>query len=103
MTRSKKKSSEQMKPATPAPRPVPPSDGPVFIAEWSDDTETRMSIYATLDDLDVRRAVEVSRAAYSSRHRVPIPAATIVEGRFEHGGTVIKTFSADELQKAVSQ
>jgi hypothetical protein len=89
------------KPATPAPEPVKPSDGPVFEATWSDGTQTRMSIYAWLDNLNVNRAAAVSRAAYSSRHRVPMPeiVATITEAHFEKDGAIIASCTADDLKK----
>ena len=64
------------KPATPEPKRVPPSDGLVFRTKWSDGIETRMSVYTFINDLDVKRAIAVSAAAYSSRKRVPMAAIT---------------------------
>ena len=88
-------------PATPPPKPVEPSDGPVFYAKWSDETETRMSVYSSLTDLDVRRGIAVATAAYSSRKHVPTAdlKATIVRAHFESNGIVIQAYTAEELGK----
>jgi hypothetical protein len=99
MSSIKQRSTRRAAPATPAPKSVPASDSVVFAARWSDGIETKMSVYTTVDELDVARGVAVSRAAYSSRRRVPITdiAATIVQARFEKGGEVLRTYAAEEL------
>jgi hypothetical protein len=93
------------KPATPAPTEFPPSDGLVFWAKWSDGTETRMSVYSQIDDLDLRRAAVVSAAAYSSRKRMPMTVitATICAARFEdEDGVIIETYNAEQLGKELT-
>jgi hypothetical protein len=62
-TKKRRKANMQTRPATPPPKPVEPSDGPVFEAKWSDGTETRMSVYSSLIDLDVRRGIALAEAA----------------------------------------
>jgi hypothetical protein len=88
--------TKQSKPATLPPRPVPPSGGLVFSALWSDGTATRMSIYSTLKDLDLKRAAAVSHAGYSSRHHIPMDkiTATITKATFAYGGEIIATYDA---------
>lgn len=91
----------------PAPAEVKPSDGPIFTAVFSDGIVTRMSIYSSADekDLDVARAVAVSRAAYSSRGGVPMAeiTATITFARFETTrGDLLTSYSAEDLAKAVT-
>jgi hypothetical protein len=99
MNSIKHRSMRKAAPATPAPKSVQPSDSLVFAAEWSDGTRTRMSIYSTLNNLDFARGVTVSRAAYSSRRRVPITdiAATIVQAHFEKDGVMLQSYAAREL------
>jgi hypothetical protein len=94
-------------PATPAPAPVAPSDGPTFTAVFSDGIETKMSIYSSADEnnLDAARAVAVSRAAYSSRAKVPMAeiTATITYARFDNvRGMLLASYSAADLAKAVA-
>ena len=91
--------STKRTPATPAPKSVRPSDSLVFAARWSDGVETRMSVYTVVDELDVTRGVAVSRAAYSSRRRVPITAivATIMQAHFEKEGVVLRAYATEEL------
>ena len=67
MSSIKRRPTRKAAPATPAPHPVRPSESLLFAAKWSDGLETRMSVYTTVDNLDVARGVAVSRAAYSSR------------------------------------
>jgi hypothetical protein len=93
------------KPATPEPKRVPPSDGLVFWAKWSDGIETRMSVYTFINNLDVKRAMAVSAAAYSSRKRVPMAAitTTIVQARFEDlSGAIVESYNAEQLSQAAS-
>jgi hypothetical protein len=91
--------STKRTPATPAPKSIPASDSVVFAAEWSDGTKTRMSIYTAIEELDVKRAVAVSRAAYSSRKRMPVAdiAARIERAHFEKDGVVVRSFTIEEL------
>jgi hypothetical protein len=99
MSSIKRRSTRLPAPATPAPKSVQPSDSLVFAAKWSDGTETRMSTYTVVDDLDVKCGVAVSRAAYSSRKRVPVAkiTATIMQAHFEKEGVVLQAYAAEEL------
>ena len=97
---TKNSENERLKPATPPPPQVKPSDSPVFVARWSDGTETRMSTYAMLKKLDLKRGIALSRAAYSSRNRIPMATieAAIVEARFEKDDVVVQTYTAEQLK-----
>jgi hypothetical protein len=89
-------------PATPAPNEVPPSDGLVFEAAWDDGITTRMSVYTFVDDLDLKRAIALSKAAYSSRKRIPLAEikAIIVQAQFrDSGNTIIATHDAAQLKE----
>jgi hypothetical protein len=100
--RSKKPKSRMPTPATPAPNEVPPSDALIFEVEWSDGTKTRMSVHTFADSLDVKRGVAVSRAAYSSRKKIPMSSitATIVQGHFEDSsGAIVATYNAAQIKK----
>ena len=55
---------------------------PIFVAKFSDGTVTRMTTHCTPDDLDVRRGITLSRAAYQSRTKGN-DAPPIIEARFE--------------------
>lgn len=59
--------------------------GPTFVAYWSDQVVTRMSIHTTDEKPDVERAIRVSRAAYESRTKYK-GTAKLVRGHFERGG-----------------
>jgi hypothetical protein len=101
MSSIKHRSTRKPAPATPAPKSVQPSDSLVFAAKWSDGTETRMSIYTTLEELDVARGVAVSRAAYSSRRRVPMTeiVATIVQASFEKDCVILQSYTSEEVMR----
>ncbi len=80
---------------------LPPGASPVFRAKFSDGTKVRMSVYTLLNPLDIKRAVAVSRAAYSSRLHIPMSAitATIVEAHFEKDGKILQRYGTEELGK----
>ena len=98
------KNKPLLKPATPPPPEVKPSDSPTLVAQWSDGTKTRMSTYTLLKKLDLKRGIALARAAYSSRKKMPMAAieATIVEVHFEKDGLVVRTYTPEELKEAMS-
>ena len=69
--------------------------GPTFVARFADGQETKMSIYAPHNKLDVGRGVRLAQHAYRSRMKAEPPA--LVEGYFERDGRVLQNCSADEL------
>jgi hypothetical protein len=87
------------RPLVPMPKPSTPNAGLVFHAKWSDGIETQMSIYSRGAKPDIARAVAVSRAAYSSRKRVPMAdiTAMIVQAHFKKDGAVVATYTSEEL------
>jgi hypothetical protein len=83
--------------------PVKDRVGPTFIAEFSDGTVTRMSVFTSLEKLDWERGERLSIAAYQARWRrehfkqagryptdavAPVPPA-IIAARFEQDGKVL--------------
>jgi len=65
--------------------------GPTFVAEFSDGTVTRMSVFTSLTKLDWERGERLSQAAYQSRWRTREVAPAIVSARFEQDGVVLGT------------
>jgi hypothetical protein len=107
MTKKKKKRTPfapPPKPILPVPPPPPASEGPVFIAKFMDGVKTRMSIYSGLDPLDLKRAIAVSRAAYSSRTKTPMDAITtpIIEAHFEtrDDGMLLASYDKEQIKGA---
>jgi len=72
--------------------------GPTFVARFADGQTTRMSTHTTLDKLDMKRGVRLSRHAYSSRVRKDPPV--ILEARFESAdGEVLAEYTQEQLAK----
>lgn len=65
--------------------------GPTFVANWADDITTRMSIHTPDDNLDLKRAVRVSLAAYLSRTKGR-GTAHIDQAHFERDGRVLAAY-----------
>jgi hypothetical protein len=68
---------------------------PVFIATFADGVITRMTIFTTLDDLDVERGKKLARHAYKSRTGKLAPA--FMKAHFEKDGEVLEAYSAIDL------
>ena len=72
--------------------------GPTFVARFADGQTTRMSTHTTLDKLDVKRGVRLSRHAYSSRTKKEPPA--ILEAHFESAdGEILAEYTQEQLAK----
>jgi hypothetical protein len=95
-----KNSENKLKPATPMAPQVKPSDGPTFVAQWSDGVTTRMTTYTMLKKLDLKRGLALSRAAYSSRKKVSMATieATIIGAHFEKDDAVVHVYAAAQLK-----
>jgi hypothetical protein len=74
--------------------------GPTFVATFHDGEVTRMSTFTLSTDLDVRRGVRLSEAAYCSRKRTEI-VPPIAKAHFEQDGKALahySTFPPEERQ-----
>jgi hypothetical protein len=69
--------------------------GPTFVARFADGQETKMSIYAPHNKLDVGRGVRLAQHAYRSRMKAEPPA--LLEAHFEREGQVLRRCNPDEL------
>jgi hypothetical protein len=72
--------------------------GPVFEARFSDGVHVRLTVHASLTELDWNRGERVARQAWASRHKVPFDrnsaelakiAPSIRACQFELDGTVL--------------
>jgi hypothetical protein len=63
---------------------------------FADDEITRMTVFTSLNKLDVARGVRISRHAYQSRTGRQPPA--IVEACFHQDGETLRTYTVDELR-----
>jgi hypothetical protein len=71
------------------------STSPIFVATFTDEVCTRMSINCP-DDLDLERGKRLARYAYESR--MGKPAAAFTKAHFEDtNGQVLASYSAIEL------
>ena len=68
---------------------------PTFIATFADGEVTRMSVFTQRDRLNHARGVRLARIAYESRCKHPAPA--IIEARYEHEGSIVETYDAEQL------
>ena len=72
------------------------STSPIFVATFTDEVCTRMSIYCP-GDLDLERGKRLARYAYESRTRGK-PAPSFAKAHFEDTtGQVLMSYSAIEL------
>ncbi len=70
---------------------------PTFEARFSDGTQTRMTTFTSLDQLDWQRGVRLSQAAYASRFKGRLPPP-IITGRFEQHGNMLATYDRPEVE-----
>jgi hypothetical protein len=75
----------------PRTRKVKDRVGPTFVAQFSDGQVTRMSTFTSLENLDWKRGVRLSQAAYESRCRHARCAPPIVSAHFEQDGKTLAT------------
>lgn len=70
-----------------------------FHARFADGIATCMSVFTSRTQLDLQRGVALSIAAYEARTKHQKEPPPTVAARFEQEGTVLKTYSAEELAK----
>lgn len=88
------------RPAEPAVSKDPPKASPVFVARFSDDQVTRMTVYSP-GQYDLGRAIRLARTAYEVRTKQKAPP--IIQARFvdrDAGDRLLRRYSTDELKEA---
>lgn len=76
------------------PKAVKDRVGPTFVAGFADGEVTRMSIFTSLQNLDVGRGVRLAKAAYESRCK-DRPVPEIMTAAFEQDGVIIAKCTAE--------
>jgi hypothetical protein len=70
---------------------------PIFIARFENGHETCVGHYSPPDQLDLARALERSRQAFTDLMKKKPPP--IINARFEFNGVVLAEYNADELSR----
>jgi hypothetical protein len=73
------------------------SHSPVFVATFSDGTQTRMTVWHDPEHkgLNLDRGIRLAQHAYRSRMKQEPPL--IIAGRFERDGEILASYTASEV------
>src|SRR5262245_31910205 len=73
------------------------TDSPTFVATFSDGTETRMTIWHSVEHktLNLNRGIRLAQHAYRSRRQQEPPL--IVAAHFERDGEILASYAASEF------
>jgi len=76
------------------------STSPTFVARFVDGEMMRMTTHTQLNKLDIACGVRLARHAYRSRTKREPP--TIECARFEHNGTTLAEYTAEQIAEIAS-